>query len=92
VEEEILTLLEQSNGFDRYSSAEGHFYIKDPLEVLAMIPGETDILGKQPCVYMVYREVEKYRWYIEALKIVVETIDHVLAQPDPENYVFHWSG
>ena len=31
-------------------------------------------------------------WYYVALQIVLETIDYVLAQPDPEHYVLHWSG
>lgn len=30
-------------------------------------------------------------WYYAALQIVLETIYYVLAQPDPEHYVLHWS-
>jgi hypothetical protein len=30
--------------------------------------------------------------YFDSLNIVVETCDYVLAKPDPERYVLHWSG
>jgi hypothetical protein len=30
-------------------------------------------------------------WYVQALDIVVETIEYVLAKPDKEKYYFHWS-
>jgi hypothetical protein len=32
------------------------------------------------------------QWYEQALEIVIETCEYVLAQPHPETYVTHWSG
>ncbi len=42
-------------------------------------------------VFVVY-EVDDLDWYLQALDIVVETCDYVLAQPDINKYVLHWSG
>ncbi len=82
----------QQCSFERYSCKEGHFYIDSPLEVLAVLPGTRSLFSSpDPCAYVIYREPGKYEWYKQALEVVVETIDYVLSQPDPENYVLHWS-
>ena len=80
--------------FDWYSNGDGHFFLKDPPKVVAAIPGVENILGKAPCVYLFYdkeREEGKKDWYLQALEIVREAIEYVLAQPDPQNYYLHWS-
>jgi len=64
-----------------YSNSNGYFYL-DGIDVRAIIPGKED-------VYVVYKGDDS--WYVEALEIVVETIEYVLAQPDPETYHLVWS-
>jgi len=51
--------------------------------VRAVIPGKEDI-------YIVHKD-SGLGWYVEALEIVVETIEYVLNQPDPETYYLVWS-
>lgn len=74
-------------GGDGWSSQKGHFYPKG-LKIVAAIPG-IDVF-KEPAVHLVYED-EGFDWYITAAEIVLETIDFVLAQPNPEAYVLHWS-
>jgi hypothetical protein len=78
-----------------FSCREGHFYLgKAAIKTLGFIPGK-DCLGR-PGMYVIYQvekeNNDKQNWYITALQIVQETIEWVLAQPDPQNYYFHWSG
>lgn len=75
-------------GGGAYSNSVGLFSIKDPQKVKAFIPG---VKFNHPCVYIVY-EAEGFNWYAEALEIVKETIEYVLAQPDSQKYYLHWSG
>lgn len=48
-----------------------------------------------PSVFMIYEKAPlpagKEDWYLTALRIVRETIDFVLAQPDPKSYYLAWS-
>lgn len=88
--------LKTEHGFKNYSSRQGTFY-SDPQIVRAFIPG-LDVLG-QPCLYVVTErskseggEDVNLKWYREALEIVRETIEYVLAQKDPQNYYLSWSG
>ncbi len=48
----------------------------------------------QPSVFLVYEREpsEKEDWYLTALRIVRETIEYVLAQPDKQHYYLVWSG
>jgi hypothetical protein len=80
----------QSNGFGNYSNSEGEFYLDDPLEVVAMIPGKYKLFNEMDCVYIITKSDNS--WYENALEIVEETIDWVLSQPDQEKYRIHWSG
>ncbi len=73
-----------------YSNKDGHFYINEPIKVLALIPGTRNLLREMKCTYIIMEGENK--WYIEALKIVKETIEFVLSQPDKEKYYLHWSG
>jgi len=72
-----------------YSNRVGHFYHEEPIKVLSLIPGTTEILRKQPCVYVICEG--ENQWYINALKIVKETIEYVMGQDDPKKYYLHWS-
>ena len=52
--------------------------------------GSFDAL-QQPCVYVVYKtEPDRWLWYHQALEIVQETLEFVLANPSPD-YLLHWS-
>jgi len=71
--------LERSPEWRSYSSSKGHFYL-DGIDVRAVIPGK-EVVHKDSGL----------GWYVEALEIVVETIEYVLNQPDPETYYLVWS-
>lgn len=73
-----------------FGSREGNFWLHVPLQVRGAIQGER--FG-QACTYLVYDdESENMRWYEQALEIVIETCDYVLAQPNIGQYWLHWSG
>lgn len=72
----------QHPGFDDYSNSEGDFMLKG-FNINAVINGKDG-------VFLIYEDKEM-SWYLEALEIILETIEHVLNQPDPEKYVLHWS-
>lgn len=78
------------NGFDSYSNINGEFYLKEPLKVLALMPGKSEFFGERPCTYVVTEGENE--WYIQALYIIKETIEWVLKQEDKEKYYLHWSG
>jgi len=97
-ESDALKILKEQLGKEHdynYSNSEGEFYLSEPLEVVAMIPGFDSLWGKKrPCVYAAYKTQHGNDWYIEALKIVKFTIEYVLAQPADkiDQYYLHWSG
>jgi hypothetical protein len=72
-----------------YSNGRGHFTAGKPLALIAAVPGSG--VFDRPCVHLVYED-PSFEWYVQAAEIVLETIDYVLAQPDREKYVLHWSG
>jgi hypothetical protein len=77
------------HGFTEYSNFCGSFYLKDPMKVHAIIN------GKKNETYIITPSETKPNetdWYLQALEIVLETIDYVLAQPDQEKYYLAWSG
>lgn len=79
-----------------WSNKQGHFWSKG-LEVVGILPGKAtfSLIGKPRLgVYVVYKMPADTAWafYSQALEIVLETIQYVLAQPDPENYYLAWSG
>lgn len=73
-----------------YSNSDGHFYMDEPIKVLALIPGKQTILGERECTYVVTESDNT--WYIQALEIVKETIEYVLNKENKEQYYLHWSG
>lgn len=92
-----------AGGFDSYSNSDGHFWTNG-LKVRAVITktfdpsasaGAIGRLLNSPSVFVVYdKETEdgKEDWYLTALKIVRETIEFVLAQPDKQHFYLVWSG
>ena len=78
------------HSFPCYSNSDGLFSFDKPLQVVA-------IINTKNIIYIATKgdidncPDEGNGWYIQALQIVLETIDYVLAQPDKEEYFFHWS-
>ena len=65
--------------FGSYSNANGHFFIKEPAEVIAIMTGSLKmILGNEtvPCTYVAYKN--DLKWYIEAIEVVIEAIEYAL--------------
>lgn len=80
----------RETSMESYSSRKGHFFLKEPLKVLGLLVGTNNILTKDlPCTYVICEG--ENQWYINALKIVRETIEYVLQQPDIDKYWLHWS-
>lgn len=73
---------------DAYSNRGGTFF-PDGIKIYGVLPGVSKYGGRP--VYIAY-ETEGREWYIQALEIVLETIDYILAQPDKEQYYLSWSG
>lgn len=81
----------RKGGMESYYCAKGHFFLDEPLKVLGLLVGTHSILAKEiPCTYIVYEGENQS--YINALKIVRETIEFVLSKNDKEKYYLHWSG
>jgi hypothetical protein len=76
---------------ENYSSREGDFWLGDnPPKVRAVMWVKSHFGDPHPV--LVYEAADRLKWYVEAMEVVAETVDWVLAQPDPEHYYFHWSG
>jgi hypothetical protein len=82
---------EHAPDFRSYSNGQGTFY-RDGIKAVGFMPGRSII--NTPGMYVVYeKEVHgKPDWYLTALKIVRETIEHVIAQPDSQHFYLTWSG
>lgn len=89
-------------GHNSYSNRDGEFYL-DGMKAVAFITKtyerpanaiEAFIGG--PSVFVVYEQEPpadgKADWYLTALRIVKETIEFVLAQPDKQHFYLVWSG
>lgn len=78
-------------GFSSYSNNEGTFYL-DGIKAVGFMQGRS-IIGT-PGMYVVYEKAsdDKPDWYLTALKIVRETIEYVIAQPDRQHFYLVWSG
>jgi hypothetical protein len=74
------------------ASWDGDFFLKEPLEVVAVIPGTAEFMDEPdtPCLYVIFRH-EHLDFYLQALEIVLETIEYVLGQPDVDKYYLDWS-
>lgn len=84
-------------------TADGEFWL-DGLKVVGIVtkkydpPASSDVIGRiinTPSVFVVYeREKEPEQgedWYLTALKIVRESIEFVIAQPDRQDFYLVWS-
>jgi len=79
-----------TNSDYNYGNANGDFSFHEPLKVLAMIPGKTNLFGNRDCVYVVTESSNE--WYIQALEIVRDTCKYVLSQENIGQYYLRWSG
>jgi len=83
---------EKPHAFDGgYSCREGDFYPKGR-KCLGFVKGTRNIIGKTPAIYVIYESKNSFKWYIEALEVVKETIEYVLSQKDKDDYYMSWSG
>lgn len=84
-----------------YGKREGEFML-DGMKVCAVItkkfaPSEDDVISRflnRPSVFLIYEKEasDKPDWYLTALRIVRESIEFVLAQPDKQHFYLVWSG
>jgi len=86
--------LDENKGtpFRSFSSAQGAYFL-DGLKIHAMFATKGTF---RPEILAICKRPDDWNpesdYYVQALDIVIETIDWVLSQPDKEKYVFHWSG
>ncbi len=74
-----------------YSNKSGEFYLDNTgLKVHGMIPGKD--MFQRPCTFIIYKPKDANKYYLQALEIVKETIEYVLAQKNPQEYYLSWSG
>ena len=78
---------QSKTGWNEYTNRDGEFFLNGK-QIFALIEGEQ--YGR-PCIYAVYATDDR-EWYRQALEIVKETIEYVLAQPDKQDYYLSWSG
>jgi hypothetical protein len=91
-----LKLLEQqleqhkSPDFRSYGNRDGDWFL-DGVQVVGVVPNR----GFGGGVFVLTKEKEakpiNEDWYMQALMVTKEMIDHVLSQKDPENYFLGWS-
>ena len=77
-------------GSNGYSNRDGSFYLGEPLEIVAAVPGfHFNTIG----VFLIgKRSDDVLSSYIESAEIAVETCDYVLATGEPEKHRLAWSG
>lgn len=101
--EQVKANADRGADWSSFSTSQGEFWMKG-LKVHAVItktyerPRAGDVIGALiggPSVFVVYeqeREGGKEDWYLTALRIVRESIEFVLAQPDKQRFYLVWSG
>ncbi len=85
----------KTDSLGSFSNSQGEFFLKEPLKVVGIIEGVNRryfVDESLPCSYVIYKDEDGFRWYIDALEIVLETCEWVLAQPDKDKFWLHWSG
>ena len=83
----------KNKDFYSYSNIDGYFSMDKPIEVYAIIQGKSEykFTGEQQETYVVAKDKTKLKFYVQALDIIEETINYVLAQPNSQNYRLSWS-
>lgn len=80
------------NNSASYSNLNGEFYLDEPLKVIGLLPGIDKVLGDRPCTYVVYKTENGNKYYIEALEVVQEMLEFILAHEKPHEFYMYWSG
>lgn len=76
--------------FQCYSNKNGEFYLDNAgLKVHGLIPGKD--MFQRPCTFIIYKPKDANKYYLEALEIVKETIEYVLAHDNPQDFYLCWS-
>ena len=76
-----------------YSNINGEFYLDKPMQVVGLVPGFENVLTKgHPCTYVIYKNENGLNWYVEALEVVQETLEFILAHENPQEFYMYWSG
>jgi len=79
-----------NSGWDAFGTAQGDFWLGDPLEVVALIPG-VDFMGT-PCVHAIHR-FKMHESYIDSAHVLVEFCDELLDLIAQDGHAYlHWSG
>lgn len=102
-EKDALVLFEKElkeyngKGFGSYSNNVGEFYLDKPLQVAGVIQHKKDDMKEcflnENKTFLIYKvDKDFYDWYIQALMIVKETIEFVIATREQEKYVLSWWG
>lgn len=79
----------EGSDFNSYSNGKGEFYL-DGLRIFGVIPSSEPWTTAYAIVEK--ENLDQEDWYLQALKIMRETCEYVLAQPDPQHYYMVWSG
>ncbi len=80
--------------FDSYSGRGGTFFMKEPMEVVAIVQGVNSFGfgGHMPATYLVCRGTEDgYKHYVNSLKITMAMCEWVLSRDNPKQFWLHWS-
>lgn len=84
-------------GMDSYSNVHGEFYLGKPIEVMGVIPGYEEFLGRNiPCSYIVYKQGQEdpdrgVRWYIDALDVIIEMCEWAIKYKNKDKLYMYWS-
>jgi len=86
----VLTVFKQQKEmkpFDQFFNRTGFFSLNEPIQVHAIIPGDRTVYVVTPITQ------EQIDYYVQALEIVVETIEYVLSEetPAPSLHKLCWS-
>lgn len=82
----------QDRQYNAWSNGIGEFD-KEGIKVVAVLPGLVKFLGRQvPGVHVVYENTEGLNWYIQALEVVVESIEYLMNHPERDQLYMSWSG
>jgi hypothetical protein len=77
-------------GFGNFSSGNGSFFLANPLKVCGVVSGKNCI--NSPTTYVIHQvPPSNWKWYLDALEVVDETIKYVLSQKNKDSYKLHWS-
>lgn len=88
-----MALEAMKRGGGAWSNLSGTYFTDKPLMVRAVLPGVGRFIGRDtPCFYVISEQGGQHDWYLQALEIVIETCDFVLASGEPDRFSIRWSG